>query len=590
MLDYAHSHRLQFGQDLVFTFGPLGYLANRYFFPETAVESVIAVLLLTASFIAGIYRLSRQCLLPTQILLWVVVLYLCANIDPRFDLLLYTSLFCWGFACLKFDGRELLISCIVLALLFAFGTLVKGNFIFAGGLVAVFASIDLLARRQFINASIIASTSIVAFAIGWMICHQQTGNIPAYFSGVCQMVSGYDETMIVEGLPALLSRGLIILICVAFAIIFGASRSGLPPLRSAALGCWVLTLTWLIWKHGFTRAKPDHMGFFFGFAPLVSMLMAFQSRQSSSSRIAVASAMLACTITILTLEAWLLPGFWPSLLQPVKSLASNGISLCVFDHYQTEMTMAFDETKVRTFLSETLRRIDSGDVDVFGHDQSYAILSGLHYHPRPVFQSYSAYNRDLDKKNAVFYQSASAPPFVLFSLNPIDFRFPPLEDSMVLGNLLFCYESVFTEKHFLVLRKNRSPAPRKRMVAAGELPLDGKISLSDFPTNVLWLEIELHPSLPGRIKQLLYKGPHTRLAFFLSGSAKRITAFAPAPMLAAGFVANPLLLHTDDVRRFYEHRDAVTHPSAYSLSIESSDRKLWKSTFTYRLYTLEPSS
>src|SRR5207249_297798 len=36
VLSYAHEHQLQFGTDIVFTYGPLGFLITRHFFPQGA--------------------------------------------------------------------------------------------------------------------------------------------------------------------------------------------------------------------------------------------------------------------------------------------------------------------------------------------------------------------------------------------------------------------------------------------------------------------------------------------------------------------------------------------------------------------------
>src|SRR5262249_49751828 len=36
VLSYAHQHGLQFGKDIIFTYGPLGFLVSRYFFSHAA--------------------------------------------------------------------------------------------------------------------------------------------------------------------------------------------------------------------------------------------------------------------------------------------------------------------------------------------------------------------------------------------------------------------------------------------------------------------------------------------------------------------------------------------------------------------------
>src|SRR5437867_11889722 len=78
-------------------------------------------------------------------------------------------------------------------------------------------------------------------------------------------------------------------------------------------------------------------------------------------------------------------------------------------------------------------------LDVIGQDQSYGIFNHLNYRPRPVFQSYMAYNLPLMRLNEQFYLSPEAPDYVLFRLAPIDHKFPPLEDAWTLRCLLINY-------------------------------------------------------------------------------------------------------------------------------------------------------
>ena len=147
--------------------------------------------------------------------------------------------------------------------------------------------------------------------------------------------------------------------------------------------------------------------------------------------------------------------------------------------------------------------IGPASVDVFGQHQVYALLNGLNYRPRPVFQSYLACNARLMRLNEQFYLSGAAPEYVMFSLGPIDRRFPPLEDALLLRDLLINYEPVGAEGEFLLLKFKSSRAPRLKLLREGAVRPGERIELRDFGGADLWLELDLEPTLLGRLRQIL---------------------------------------------------------------------------------------
>ena len=59
-------------------------------------------------------------------------------------------------------------------------------------------------------------------------------------------------------------------------------------------------------------------------------------------------------------------------------------------------------------------------------------------------------------------------------------------------------------------------------------------------------------------------------------------------MLAAGFVASPLLLQSLDVMDFYAGKDP-TRPDSYSVVLQPEHRRFWQDTFHYRIHQIARS-
>ena len=104
--------------------------------------------------------------------------------------------------------------------------------------------------------------------------------------------------------------------------------------------------------------------------------------------------------------------------------------------------------------------VGGSSVDVIGLEQAVVLLNDLNYRPPPVFQGYQACTRKLEELNVAFYRSNQAPEFVLFKLQSIDGRFPTLDNSRVLLDLLHRYQFVLEEDGFLLLQQ-KIPSTRR---------------------------------------------------------------------------------------------------------------------------------
>src|SRR5262249_42292810 len=150
-------------------------------------------------------------------------------------------------------------------------------------------------------------------------------------------------------------------------------------------------------------------------------------------------------------------------------------------------------------------------VDVFGSLQAHALLNDLNYRPRPIFQSYAAYSARLAGLNEDFYLSQQAPDYVLFDLAGFEHKFPPLNDGPALRALLSNYAPVAAEDVFLLL-KRRSASPSK-LTLLREGTLNGeRLNLSAYPEDDLWVELDVKPSIWGRLMAFCVRPPPLRLS------------------------------------------------------------------------------
>jgi len=522
---------------------------------------------------------------------------LAANLDPRADLLIYAGLLCWGLLVLVESGCRLWFCALGFILFSVFGILVKANFLFVAGLGAAAIGADLILRRRYKAVLFFIVALGATFALGWLLSGQRLLHLPFFFANTFPILKGYDQAVGLEGPETFKWRGLVVATLAMSALIVRVFTADISvdsvsfrtsQCRRAILFLWLGLFMFAVWKHGLVRADLYHMGFCFGFAPILVLTLELIPCTSSRAPFLARVLGIACSlVALLTLQSFFFSSVKWSLLQPFQAFRGNVGALLQPGEYRREMLEKYEAARQATQLPKLRDIVAHSSVDVFGQDQCYAVFNGLNYHRRPVFQSYMAYDSPLMALNEQFYLSKAAPEYVLFGLNSIDRKFPPLEDARLLRHLLLNYQAIAAEGLFLLLKSNTCSPARLTLVREGTAGMGELISLDGSSGTEIWMEIDVRPTALGRLRQLLYKSPKTRLAVW-SGSVKKPLArmAAPTPMLAAGFWISPLLVHTQDVLNYYGGKPTI-RPKACSIELDTGGERFWRPKIRFRIYRVE---
>ncbi len=600
VLSYAHQQGLQFGTDIVYTYGPLGYLVFFYYSPYAAGAWLVAGVGLCFTIAAGLCLVAWRLRLVWGCMLVAAFAFTAANVDSRTDLLLHTGLLCWGLLCFVESGRRLRVSVLVFAVLGAFGGLAKTSVLMLATPSVVLLACDLLARgRPRLGLGLVTGFG-AALALGWVAAGQDLAHLGTHLRNALTVAQGYNEALGWEALPQVTQSGFVVMLLLLGAAIIRALTWTPEPGPAAASGPYLglrrgLLLAWFcafmfpIWKHGFVRGDAFHLFDFFGFMSALALALEVLPCERRAARFwARAMGVAGCLLALLTLQALFFASGWHSLARPIRAFGYHARCLLRPGAYQREMNAVIDENRDRTRLPALSEIIGRASVDVFGQQQVYALLNGLDYRPRPVFQSYAACSAPLMRLNEQFYLSPAAPEYVIFALGGTDRKFPPLEDAMVLRDLLFNYRPAGAEHGFLLLKHNSSHPPRLKRLREGIVRPGERIDLRSAGGTNLWLEIELEPTLAGRFRRFLYRPPPVRLAAWSDDGPRSLLARrrAPAGMLEAGFVASPLLMRNEDVLDWYQGRPG-SRPSGCSVELLAGEECFWQTAVRYRVFEIE---
>ena len=591
VLSYAHQHAIQFGPEFVFTYGPLGYLMLFYYSPHAASLRIVVDVALCLVTATGLCLMAWRLRPLARWLLLILFFWIAPNVSMRADLLFYVGLLCWGLLCFVESGRSLSVYGLVFMLLAAFNALAKVSFLFVALASVALVACDVAVRGRWRLALGMIGGFAACFVLGWLGSGQELGHIGAFLANGLAIVNAYNGALGWEG-PALLRTMDLILAPVVLAMIllrtlpaFGIHEPRRPA-RRVLLSAWLLGLSLAVWKYGCVRTGREV--FFLGFvAVLAFVLEALPYERRLVRPWARGLALGVVVLALVTMQSFAFLSWPKSLGQPFREFARNLVWLLHPADYLRQVGTAFEANRREAQLPRCRELIGAASVDVFGHWQAYALHNNLNYHPRPVFQSYVACSRPLIQLNEQFYLSNSAPEYVLFRLFGLDQKFPPLEDPQVLRALLANYAPLITEDRFVLLKRTATQPSQLSLARVETVPLGQAIDLREFGDTDLWLEIALEPSWLGRLRQVLYRPPTVRLAAWSEPGGKlMLRKRAPAPMLAAGFLASPLLLKNEDVLKLYTSQ-TVRRPGACGVEVMPGEERYWQQGARYRIYKIE---
>ena len=435
-LAMAAVKHMQFGPQVLFTYGPFGYLAHPVlYYSRTGGPAVAFALLAEATALFVVARALLRSLHPVPALaaLWVlcaICLRYLAEVDNAELLAAAVAVLAleWLYqvASPRRDRLELLVLSAVAAGLLLVKFSAGLDALAAVGIVALLRVCTRLSKpgRDLPGAAAIAAcgggTALAAVLLLWVLAHQHLGNLASFLRGSLQLSSGYASAMSLQTPHPLIEYGGT-LAFVASALVGaywagrtrgrGAERFGVPAvLLVAGLG---------LFKEGWVRPDGHQLVFFCGALVLLSAVLPHVRLWQG---LCLAAACVAATAAIghvppRTVAAHDGPGLAARITWEVLSGGQrHGVQAQARAGLQAEYASQGLTPAQVSVLSGRSVHIDPWEASV-----AWA-YPGIRWDPAPVFQSYAAYTTSLDRLNASFLDSPRAPEFILRQNAAIDGR------------------------------------------------------------------------------------------------------------------------------------------------------------------------
>jgi hypothetical protein len=490
---------LHWGKDLVFTYGPLGFLQTQlvWFTGQTVLSFLYSGLIYAVFCVGLVWALRRR--LP--LVLACVAAFVAVAVLPLLELGLLSAVF----ACfwLLEDGaertpRQLDAFVLAGATFAAPAALIKLS---TGPLVPLVLLLALLGAR--VGARRIVAYLVVLaveLLVLWLAAGQSLGDVPAFIQHTVQISSGYSSAMLRSTDVA--EWKVVVATLAAMALTLALVGAAWLATYRDRLARWAGTLivaltAFSIYKEGVVRVDAGHLTVYFANACILWVAVGFTVGRR-----------------------WWVPAIAVVVFAVSLPLRPAGTA----DNLNAVSNLRFAFDQARTLVSPG-RREEAMEAGRSGMKGTYALepgaLAALHgrtlavepweaaaawayrldWSPLPVFQNYSAYTSQLDRLNAEVVESPDGPERLLrenqqvvdseFPTADLDDRFPGWDPPEQARAVLCNFIPLYTSERWQVLGRvpDRCGPPRERgtvEAAAGEavpVPTPG-------PNGVVFVRIE----------------------------------------------------------------------------------------------------
>ncbi len=539
-LNMALAQGLVWGKDIIFTYGPLGYLSTGMPFEASKVLIVFFYIFIVANgFYFIYYTIKSKPEKKDYIFLFVIFFCLGYFLFLRDAITLY---FYFLFHVFHYVTHRNRVSFFVLSIIAILAFFIKVNVgIVLNGVLLYFIAYNSFfgdrKKLQNVLFAIIHFIAIVGFS--WLL----NVDILLYVKNSISIINSYNDAMVI--VPSKMSLyGALIIIGVITVALISCSKIILRNTYELFIFSNILLIGFILFKQSFVRADGHIIGFYSG----ISFILITAHLFVREPKLKKAYYYLALVVPIVSISF---------LDKSIAWVLKDQIGYALFESKNTTSAYSLNSKK-RKLPTRIIDEIGESSVDVLGYETSFLFYNDLTYQPRPVFQSYQAYNSTLIESNYRKYTSSDAPDFVLYHIGSIDNRHPFWDEPKTYLSIFQNYEicdtvpvnTAFSHQLIVFKKTNKLKGVNRTVVLDTIAKFDTKINI---PTseNMLYLEIDFDYTLAGKARRIMYQPALIEMSLMyedFDSSTYRLVV----PVMSSGVPINSKVLNDKDALTFFE--------------------------------------
>jgi hypothetical protein len=408
-LHLAFQTGTNFGSGIVFTYGPLGFLA--WAWPWYGAENALSFAFIAATHLlicAVVFIAARRVLPGWQALVYAYIAMRAVTVLEPYEAL-FLGVIAIAFSTLlgRAVGRQawIVVGLGIISGIALLGKLNVGLFVAAISIVVIVAA----ARPRWPVLAGFVATAAITFLGLWFATGQRLTDLIAYATGSFEIIRGYSEAMGVDRTQTddwvMLAYFVTILLVARMAL--GGVRER-PRAQQIGVLAVALLAGFAFFKTGFVRGG-------YGYA-LSAVLIAFFVMAEARTPRPLFMAVFAATFLSLVAAVGRSPVDLVNPVPAVRAFVREAAVVLRPWTWPTAEQRTRDQLQAQYRLEPAILSALAGGATVHVDPWETAVMAAypaLRWRPEPVFQSYSAYTSQLDELNAAALRADDAPQRIL---------------------------------------------------------------------------------------------------------------------------------------------------------------------------------
>lgn len=551
-LGLASLNNLTYGKDVIFTYGPLHFLITKvgvlYEFKWLVVVFEFFVIGLFLKILSDIYTNEDHLCKGVFIVLFA---FLVSDVSCEHYLLL---IFLYSIYQVLINQNAFylyLIFCIAVLTFF-----VKINYGFVNFSVMVVVYI-IYGFKNLRKAYITIILAVLYFVAIYLLSYSLRVDLKGYISNGIVIIQDYNDAMMLPFSVTDFVDWIGIIISSILLLVFLKNWSFFLRRNHISFTLILLLYCFLFFKNGYVRA--DIHVFFFIFNSLIFYLIFF----IWNNKLVFLNTAFVLTLALAFLS--IPAGFANYNNQKDSSFdIRNFKQKILFWRYWIELFSDLEAKSTFTNLQKPLIHLNNNQldsianntVDILPFDIFLVQKHHLNYQPRPIIQSYAAYNLTLDSLNSEKYNGLDAPVFLVSANKTIDNRVPFWDESITKRSISRNYELVGVEmkaEECLLFKKRISALKcTTKLIKSFVSKLGAAVEVPNDSLN-LYLYLDVEYSNIGKLRRLFFQAQELKVEFTFEDFTTEIYSCAPS-ILKTGVLSNKFVRTNEEAYYFFKGR------------------------------------
>jgi hypothetical protein len=547
VLSEAAAGRYRFGDEIVFTSGPLVDFYKHLFNPATFRTTLVVTYFTLALQVVVLTLLAvrSRAVFFALVMLPALIFFMFL----RDVLLLLTPFLIALLALGSPERRETTVLILLGAVAAALATL--GKFTLFPLSIGLFVLIDAhrLTRRRLPVAILAYAGSLwAAFAL----LATEGSDLVDFLRASVQVALGYGGAMSLAGprFDVALYAGLLLAgLAATAALEWRRMRRDGVDLESVLALTALLLFLWITFKLGFVRNDLHVLFSFTGLA--LGFGVYALARISAYRQGRIAAAMLAAVVVASAFYSHVRIASDPATRLPMSATLAESFRAAATEVRRTARALADPggwmaermqvaaAARIARAAKNPLGRLE-GSVDALPPIPDALIAAGLDYRPRPTIAEYTTYSRALIDRNRAFLSGPHAPDHIVFATQRVDYRHPALTEGPLWPLLLSRYAPSKLLGDMLLLSRRQAPVGDLLAPGSAGIARLGETMPIEFGSEPVFLSLDVRLTLLGRALDFLFRAPLVSVAVTTADGVERVYRLVPG-IAREGFVASPLI-------------------------------------------------